>query len=132
VIKTFVSLACLATMFLLVGLPAGSAQEASHKDVTGRWRVMRVAKDGEQQTSTLDLKQRGPDVTGTYIGPDGETATIKDGKVVNTSLTFSFLFASRDLKVSCQIVGDKMDLTIASRGTKETFHAVAERLETSH
>ncbi len=129
--KTFLSLASLATMFLLAGLSENSAQEASKKDVTGRWRVTRALKEGGEETSILDLKQKGPEVTGTYTGPEGETATIKAGRVVETSLTFSFLYASRDLKASCKVVQDKMDLTITSRGTKETFHAVAERLETS-
>jgi len=115
-----------------VGLAETYAQETSPKDVTGRWQVTRALKDGGQEVSTLDFKQSGPDVSGTFTSPDGEAITIQGGKLVDASLTFSFLYVNRHLDVSGQILSDnKMDLTITSQGMSETFHAIAERRETS-
>jgi hypothetical protein len=94
--------------------------------------VTRALKDNGQEVSTLDLKQSGPDVSGTFTSPDGEVANIQNGKHVDASLTFSFLYANRHLDVSGQILSDnKIDLTITSRGMNETFHAIAERREAS-
>ena len=126
-LKTF-----LMTALLFAGLAKNYAQETSPKDVTGRWQVTRTLKDGGQEVSTLDFRQSGTDVSGSFINADGEAADIPDGKLVDTSLTFSFLYADRHLDVSGQIVSDnKMDLTITSRGRSETFYAIAERSETS-
>jgi len=89
-------------------------------------------KDGGQEVSTLDFKQSGQDVSGTFTSPDGETANIQGGKLVDASLTFSFLYENRHLDVSGQILSDnKMDLTITSQGMNKTIHAIAERRETS-
>jgi hypothetical protein len=130
--KTFLSRESLLTAFLVAGLANSYAQETSLKDVTGRWQVTRALKNGGLEVSTLEFKQNGSDVSGTYTGSNGETATIQDGKLVDASLTFSFPYANRHLDVSGQIVSDnKMNLTIASRGTDETFHAIADRGETS-
>src|ERR1700680_1531863 len=130
--KTFVSRGFLAIAFLGVGLAKSYAQEASLKDVTGRWQVIRTLKNGGQEVSTLDFQQSGSDVSGTFANRDGVEADIRDGKLVDASLTFSFVYAGRHLDVSGQILSDnKMDLTIASRGTNETFHAIAVRRETS-
>jgi hypothetical protein len=130
--KTFLSRGSLAIAFLVAGLAKGYAQETSPKDVTGRWQVTRALKDGGQEVSTLDFKQSGRDVSGTFTSPDGEGTTIQDGKVVDAALTFSFLYENRHLDVSGQILSDnKMDLTISSRGRNETFHAIAERKDTS-
>jgi hypothetical protein len=132
VFKTFFSRVSLATAFLVTGLPNSDAQETSPKDVTGHWRVIRTLKDGGQEVSTLDFKQSGPDVSGTFTNQDGEAAAIQGGKLVDASLTFSFFYANRHLDVLGQILSDnKMDLTITSRGANETFHAIAERSETS-
>jgi hypothetical protein len=132
VFKTFLSRGSLATALLIAGLTKNYAQERSPKDVTGRWQVTRALKDGGQEVSTLDFKQRGPDVSGTFTSPAGEATTIQGGKLVDASLTFSFLYANRHLDVSGQILSDnKMDLTITSRGMNETFHAIAERKETA-
>ena len=130
--KTFLSRGSLATAFLVAGLAKSYAQETSPKDVTGRWQVTRALKDGGQEVSTLDFRQSGPDVSGTFTSPAGEATTIQGGKLVDASLTFSFLYANRHLDVSGQILSDnKMDLTITSRGMNETFHAIAQRRETS-
>ena len=130
--KTYLSRGSLATAFLVVGLAKTYAQETSPRDVTGRWQVIRALKDGCQEFSTLDLKQSGPDVSGAFVSHDGEATTIQDGKLVGASLTFSFLYATRHLDVSGQILSDnKIDLTITSRGRNETFQAIAERKETS-
>ena len=130
--KIFLSRGSLATAFLVAGLAKSYAQETSPKDVTGRWQVTRALKNGGQEVSTLDFTQSGPDVSGTFTSPDGEATTIQGGKLVDASLTFSFLYANRHLDVSGQILSDdKMDLTITSRGMNETFHAIAERRETS-
>src|SRR5260370_33760706 len=130
--NTVLSRGSLATAFLVVGLANSYAQETSPKDVTGRWQVTRALKDGGQEVSTLDFTQDGSDVSGTFTSPDGEATDIQGGKLVDASLTFSFLYASRHLDVSGQILSDnKMDLTITSRGMNETFHAIAERRETS-
>jgi hypothetical protein len=125
VFKTFLSRGSLATAFLVVGL-------ASPKDVTGLWQVTRTLKNGGQEVSTLEFKQSGSDVTGTFTNRDGVEADIQDGKLVDASLTFSFVYVGRHLDVSGQILSDnKMDLTISSRRTNETFQAIAERKQTS-
>jgi hypothetical protein len=132
VFKTFLSRGSLATAFLVAGLARSYAQDTSAKDVTGRWEVTRALKDGRQEVSTLDLKQSGSDVSGAFTSHDGEEITIQGGKLVGASLTFSFFYVIRRLDISGQILSDtKMDLTITSRGTNETFHAIAERRETS-
>jgi hypothetical protein len=130
--KTFVSRGFLAIAFLVVGIAKSYGQEASLRDVKGRWQVTRTLKNGSREISTLDFQQSGSDVTGTFTNRDGVEADIQDGKLVDASLTFSFAYAGRHLDVSGQILSDnKMDLTITSRGMNETFHAIAERGETS-
>jgi len=110
----------------------GSVSGTSPKDVTGRWQVTRVLKDGGQQIWMLDLKQSGPDVSGTFTSPDGDAITIQNGKLVDASLTFSFCYLIRHLDVAGQILSDnRMDLTISAKGVDEPFHAVAERREPS-
>jgi hypothetical protein len=131
VFKTFLSRGSLATAFLVAGLANSYAQETSPKDVTGRWQVTRALKDGGQEVWTLDLKQSGPDVTGVFSNPDGDPYNIQAGKVVDASLTFSFVYLSRHLDVSGQILSDnKMDLAITSKGMNDIL-ATAERKETS-
>ena len=131
-LKRFVSRGFLAIAFLVVGIAESYGQEASLRDVTGRWQVTRTLKNGGQEISTLDFQQSGSDVTGTFTNRDGVEADIQDGKLVDVSLGFSFVYAGRHLDVSGQILSDnKMDLTITSRGMNETFHATAERSETS-
>ena len=105
-LKTFLSRVSLATAFLVAGLAKSHAQETSPKDVTGRWQVTRALKDGGQEISTLDFKQSGPDVSGTFTSPDGDATTIEGGKLVDASLTFSFLYANSHLDVSGQILSD--------------------------
>src|SRR5258708_16744963 len=122
----------IVTVFLVAGLTKSYAQGTSPKDVTGRWQVTRALKDGGEEVSTLDFKQSGPDVSGAYTSPDGEASTIQGGKLVDLSLTFSFLYANRHLEVSGQILSDnKMDLSITWPAMNQTFHATAERRETS-
>jgi hypothetical protein len=121
----------LATALLVAGLANSYAQEASRNNVTGQWQVTRDLKGGGREVSTLDFKQRGPDISGTFTSPNGEAATIEDGQLVDASLTFSFHYANRRLDVSGQILnGNKMDLTITSSGMSETLHAIAERRDT--
>jgi hypothetical protein len=132
VFKTFLSRRSLAIAFLVAGLTNSYAQETAPKDVTGRWQVTRALKDGGQELWTLDLKQSGPDVTGVFSNPDGDPYNIQAGKVVDAALTFFFVYLTRHLEVSGQILSDnKMDLTITSRGMNEKFLATAERKETS-
>ena len=129
---TFLLRRSFATAFLLAGLAKSYTQETLPTDVTGRWQVTRALKNGGQEVSTLDFTQSGPDVSGTFTSPDGEAITIQGGKLVDASLTFSFFYENRHLDVSGQILSDnKMDLTITSQGMSETFHAIAERRETS-
>ena len=130
--NSFISRGSLATAFLVAGLANGHAQEPPPKDVSGRWQVTRDLNDGGQEVSTLDFKQSGSDVSGTFTSPHGEAADIKGGKVVDASLTFSFLYANRHLDVAGQILNDnKIDLTITSEGIGATLHATAERKEAS-
>ena len=124
--KTFLSRRSLATVFLVAGLGRSYAQETP--DVTGRWQVTRALKDGGQEVSTLDLKQSGPNVSGTFTGPGGEATDIQGGKLADASLTFSMLYANMPLNISGQILSvNKIELTITSRGIDETLHATAER-----
>ncbi len=124
--KTFLSRGSLATALLVVGLAKTYAQETSPKDVTGQWQVTRNLKDGGQEFSTLDLKQSGSDVSGTFISHDGEATTIQDGKLVDASLTFYFLYATRHLDVSGQILSDnKIDLTITLLRNVKRLHRPA-------
>jgi hypothetical protein len=132
VFKTLLSCGSLAIALFVMGLAKSHAQERSPKDVTGRWQVTRALNGGGQEVSTLDLKQSGPDVSGTFTRPDGETAHIQAGKLVEASLTFSFLYANMQLDVSGQILSDnKIDLTITEQCMNETLHAIAERREAS-
>jgi hypothetical protein len=88
-------------------------------------------KDGRQEVSTLDLKQSGVDVTGTLTSSNDQAADIKDGRLIDQALTFSFAYMGRQLEVSGQVLSDsKIDLTIIAKAMNETFHAVAERKET--
>jgi hypothetical protein len=132
VFKTFLLRGSLAIVFVVLGLARSHAQETSAKNVAGTWQVTRILKEGGQQLWTLDLKQSGSDVSGTFTSPDGEACPIQGGKLAGASLTFSFFYIIRHLDVSGQILSDnKMDLTIATKGVDESFHAVAERRETS-
>ena len=131
VLNKFWSRKSIVTVLLVAGLAKSYAQETTRKDVTGRWQVTRALKDGGEEVSTLDLKQSGPNVSGTFTSPNGELTDIQNGKVVDASLTFSFHYANRRLDVSGQILnGNKMDLTITSSGMSETLHATAERRNT--
>jgi hypothetical protein len=132
VFKTFLLRGSLAIVFVVLGLARSHAQETSPKDVAGTWQVTRILKEGGQQLWTLDLKQSGSDVSGAFTSPDGEACPIEGGKLAGDSLTFSFFYLIRHLDVSGQILSDnKIDLTIATKGVDESFHAVAERKETS-
>jgi len=123
---------CIVAVFSVAGLANTYAQETSPKTVRGRWQVTRALKDGGQEVSTLDFKQSGPDVSGTFTGPDGELTDIQNGKVVGALLTFSFLYANMHLDVSGEILSDnKIDLTITAQGMSEALHAIAERREAS-
>lgn len=128
--KTFLSRGPLAIALLIAGLAKSYAQDTP--DLTGRWQVSRALKDGGQEVSTLDLKQNGSDISGTFTGPGGEPTNIQRGKLADASLTFSMLYANIPLDISGQILSvNKMDLTITSRGIDETLHATAERKETA-
>jgi hypothetical protein len=132
VLNKFWSRKSVVTVFLVAGLAKSYAQETSPKGVTGRWQVTRPLKEGGEEVSTLELKQSGPNVSGTFTSPNGELTDIQNGKVVDASLTFSFLYADMHLDVSGQILSDnKIDLTITAQGMSETLHATAERRETS-
>jgi hypothetical protein len=132
VFKTTLFRRSLLTAFLVLGLSRSHAQETAPKNVAGTWQVTRILKEGGQQLWTLDLKQSGSDVSGAFTSPDGEVCPIQGGKLAGTSITFSFFYVIRHLDVSGQILSDnKMDLTIASKGVDESFHAVAERREPS-
>jgi hypothetical protein len=130
VFRTLLSRRSLAAL-IVVGLAKSYAQETSPTDVTGRWQVTRDLKEGGQEFSTLDFKQSGPDVSGTYTSANGQATTIRDGKLVHGSLTFSFLHANMQLSVSGQILSrNKIDLSISSPAMDETLRAIAEREET--
>jgi hypothetical protein len=129
--KTFLLQIALATALFVAGLTAIDAQETSPKDVTGHWQVTRELTNGGQDVSMLDLKRNGSDVSGTFTGSNGKTATIQDGRLVGESLTFSFSYANMHLDVSGQILSDhQIDLTVIAQDTGETIYAVAERKET--
>ncbi|MDQ1473394.1 MAG: hypothetical protein QOJ99_4874 [Bryobacterales bacterium] len=104
----------------------GNAQETSPGDILGTWQVTRELKDGTQDVSTLNLKQSGLDVTGTYSSSIGN-ATIGNGKLAEASLTFSMSLVGRQLEVTGKsLTNNKMELTSAARSMSQTFRAVAE------
>jgi hypothetical protein len=130
VLNIFTSYGFMATVFLFAGLAIGHAQNTSAKGVTGKWQVTRDLKDGGQELSSLDLKESGADISGTFTSPKGEPIAIEGGKLTDDSMTFSFPYANDHLDVSGRILSDnKIDLTITARGMNATFHAVAERKE---
>jgi hypothetical protein len=121
----------LVATFLATGLVASYAQDKAPKDVTGKWRVTRTLKDGSEELSTLDLKQNGQEVSGTYTGPHG-AADLESGRLNDGSLTFSFIYATRRLDASGRFLSDnKVNLTITTQGSSETFDVVASRGEPS-
>jgi hypothetical protein len=131
VFKTLSSNGSLLLFLLVTGQVASHAQDSSATELTGRWHVTRDVKNGGQEYSTLDLKQTGSEITGTYINSHGDEAAINDGKLNGQTLTLSFVYLGRHLELSGQVLSNtKIDLTIAAKSMNETFHAVAERKET--
>ena len=73
----------IASLLLILLVAAVAAFAA---DVTGAWAA-KVPARGEEQDTTFNFKQAGEKLTGTVVGPMGETP-IADGKVTGDDISF--------------------------------------------
>ncbi len=71
---------------LFVGLGAASAHAA---DITGKWTAeMQMPGGGDSMQMAFTFAQDGSTVTGTVLGPQGDTMPISDGKIDGNNLSF--------------------------------------------
>jgi hypothetical protein len=87
----------VAAMAIMGMVAIALAQTSKPADVTGTWKWT-SDQFGQQQETTLTLKQEGDTVTGTITGFQGEQP-ISDGKVKDGTITFKVVsdFGGRQL-----------------------------------
>ena len=77
-------------------------------DVSGKW-----AGTGGEYKITLELKQEGEKLTGTFGRVDGPPWEIENGKVQGNAITFE-LNPSGRFQVKLELKGDQMKGTVAT------------------
>jgi hypothetical protein len=80
-------------------------------DVTGTWTGDMVTPDGSSFHILFTFKQDGAKLTGTVLGPDGDSMPIADGKVDGDKLSFTVSFNGMTIKHEGVISGDEIKLT---------------------
>lgn len=93
----------LVALVVLVVAAAGFASSRLH-DLTGRWQLAVVTENGTG-TPTLDLKQEGEKLTGTYVSNAMGSRTL-EGTVVGDTMRFV---------LSTSMGGEGMTLTYVAR-----------------
>jgi len=77
--------------------------------LTGSWQVTWTARNGTGRQATLDLKQEGDKLSGSFQGERG-SVPIK-GSVKGTEITFDVKMPRRKISFSGTVDGDKMSGT---------------------
>ena len=60
----------------------------AENNATGKWTWSQIFKNGEAGVSTLDLKQEGKKLSGTFSFSGGAVEPIRNGKVENGKISF--------------------------------------------
>jgi hypothetical protein len=108
----------LLMMIVAMSVATGAAQtQAPAKpapvNVTGKWS-MSLETDAFTATPTLDLKQDGEKLTGTYIGRYCECKF--EGKIKDRTLEFAFTMNAEGMDVRMQFTGEVSQDGEAIRG----------------
>lgn len=86
----------------------------SDVDLTGSWQVSWTAPNGNQRQATLQLKQNGDKLTGTFEGERGSAAV--KGNVKGSDISFEVKMPRRKVSFSGKVDGSQMSGT-TERGT---------------
>ncbi|HEY4960640.1 MAG TPA: hypothetical protein VII29_07280 [Terriglobales bacterium] len=119
------TLRLLCTFFaLLTAAGFAVAQEplpgAQPVDVTGHWIISAKNWNGEPNTKTVDLQQKGSEITGHFKGPD------QSGGLQGSVNGHHIMFRTKTrtpLTFRGQVEGDTMTGTYNVKGKKGEFHA---------
>jgi len=108
----------LVLAFLLAAAPAFAA------DVDGKWAGT-LATPGGDFPVAFELKADGANLTGTTLGPDGMSVTIKDGKIegdkINFVVSFDFGGMALDIAYSGVVTPAEMKMTADILGMTMDF-----------
>ena len=100
-------------LFLLFAAAAWAA------DVTGTWKGDSQGPDGNTFTLTYTFKQDGAKLTGTALGPMGDSLPIENGKVDGDKISFSVKLdvnGGMDFSSDGTIKGDEITLKTKVEG----------------
>jgi hypothetical protein len=106
----------VCTLFALVALAA---------DVSGNWKLVMRAPNGETIDGRLTLKAEGQMLTGTIAGPKGE-APIQDGRVEGDTITFKIVRNERANQYTGEVKGNTMKLVVKDGDREATITATRE------
>jgi hypothetical protein len=87
------------------------AASASAADVAGKWKASAPSPDGSAMDIVFTLKVDGTTLTGTVLGPMGESP-ISAGKVEGDTLSFDVDAGDFKIAHKGKVTGDSMKLTV--------------------
>lgn len=89
-------------------------------DVTGRWNGSLTGRDGNTRNLDFTFKANGDTLTGSVVGPMGNSAPISEGKINGDDIAFTVVFSlnGNQLKMtySGKVSGDEMRLKVQREG----------------
>lgn len=106
----------LCTLFIFAALAA---------DVSGNWKIVLHAPNGQTLDAKLTLKAEGHKLTGTLTGQAG-TAQIQDGTVDGDTITFKIVRNERVNQYKGEAKGDTMTLVVKDGDREFTLTATRE------
>jgi hypothetical protein len=90
--------------------PQNAAQgDQTAADVTGSWQVSWTGRNGDQRQATLQLKQDGDKLSGTFMGERGSVGV--KGSVKGNQISFDVKMPRRKVPFSGTVDGNKMSGT---------------------
>ena len=94
-------------------------------DITGKWKAVLRAPDGQTFEARLTLTAEGERLTGTLAGQYGE-AQIHDGAVDGDTITFKVVRNERAQQYKGKVTGDTMKLVVRDGEREATITATRE------
>jgi hypothetical protein len=94
-------------------------------DVSGNWKIILQAPNGQTIEGKLVLKAEGDKLTGTLSGPMGE-AQIQDGSVSGNTLTFNVVRNETIYRYKGTVSGNAMKLHVTAGDRENTMSATRE------
>ena len=89
-------------------------------DVNGRWKGSMPGREGNARDVSFDFKAGGAKLDGKFIGPQGRSIDITDGKIEGDNLSFKvaleFNGASFQMSYSGKLAGDEIQMKVVREG----------------